>query len=358
VHNKVWYFPLEDIEARDYRMFDRQMIEAFEYHNMDYEKIEVDVKANFIKDGWVMDGPTHAIFCISQAKIFIEKMMKGEVQNGDILFFNDMWHFGLHPIQYAAQLSNIELKYAGYIHAGTFTKYDFAEPMKWWAENMEKSFFKLANLIFVATKQPYNDIVENGLIKDSQKIKVVSHPFDIKVFEKYKNIQKENIVIFPHRLDPDKRPEEFLDLAEKMPNYKFIMTSGGKDIKNYPHLQLKIQLLGNVEIYNNLTKDEYYKIMAKCKVMFSSAVQENWGVATYEAIHLGLIPICPWRCSYPYYLPVSCLYTDRQVEYDVVPMIERIFTDSQRYDYILNKLGERKDKGNSAKLMVKYLKTL
>ena len=91
----------------------------------------------------------------------------------------------------------------------------------------------------------------------------------------YKGMEKEDIILFPHRLAPEKQPEVFDYLAEQMPEYKFI----------------KCQEL-------NLSKEEYHNLLGKAKMVFSANLQETLGISVYEGLVVGAIPLVPDRLSY------------------------------------------------------------
>ena len=91
----------------------------------------------------------------------------------------------------------------------------------------------------------------------------------------YKGMEKEDIILFPHRLAPEKQPEVFDYLAEQMPEYKFI----------------KCQEL-------NLSKRDYHKLLGKAKMVFSANLQETLGISVYEGLVVGAIPLVPDRLSY------------------------------------------------------------
>jgi hypothetical protein len=75
------------------------------------------------------------------------------------------------------------------------------------------------------------------------------------------------------------------DLKEKFPSYKFIWT-----------------------LEQDLTKDEYYKLLAKSKIVVSFALQENFGYGIAEAVYLGCVPIVPNRLVYPEFYSLATLY--------------------------------------------------
>ena len=39
----------------------------------------------------------------------------------------------------------------------------------------------------------------------------------------YKGMQKRNLILFPHRIAPEKQLDIFLDLKERLPQYEFVV---------------------------------------------------------------------------------------------------------------------------------------
>jgi hypothetical protein len=91
----------------------------------------------------------------------------------------------------------------------------------------------------------------------------------------YKGAKKENIVLFPHRVAPEKQPEIFRDLSLYFPDYEFVFAQD-----------------------KQLTKHEYHELLAKSKMVFSANLQETLGISWYEAALVGTIPFVPDRLSY------------------------------------------------------------
>jgi len=216
--------------------------------------------------------------------------------------------------------------------------------MKKWLRHSERAWFEIATRIFVATQKPYLDLQASGLI-DMAKVRIVGHPFDISVFSKVERKPRQDWVIFPHRVDIDKQPFEFLSLAKLRPGMKFIFTFGGKGFESNIELYEKASEIENVICYEHLSKKQYYELLAQCKIMVSTAIQENWGVATYEALHLGVIPICPRSCSYQYILPDFLLYNTFE---EMVQLVSN-FSGG---DAVLDSYW---DDGKSAEVMVKSM---
>ena len=88
-------------------------------------------------------------------------------------------------------------------------------------------------------------------------------------------LEKENIILFPHRDAPEKQLNIFKDLEKELPQYKWI----------------------NCNEYN-LTKPEYNQLLEQSKMVFSANLQETLGISCYEILRAGGMPLVPNRLSY------------------------------------------------------------
>jgi hypothetical protein len=91
----------------------------------------------------------------------------------------------------------------------------------------------------------------------------------------YKNMPKRNLILFPHRLAPEKQPAVFQDLKNSMPQYEFVVCQE-----------------------KALSKNEYHNLLGEAKLMFSANLQETLGISWYEGALLDVIPMIPNRLSY------------------------------------------------------------
>lgn len=317
---KIFYFPLEQIPQRMYSTVYQKMTKAFEKANLSYEVILPSVDASKIDTGGcVMSGAGHCQWCLEQMAIFMSKLRNGEVKEGDVCYFDDLWFPGLEAIFYATRLMNISIGVYGFIHAGSFTYLDFVYPMQHWARDLEKSWFTASDLIFVGSEQTKKDIIDTKLIAytsgelpgyDSDKIKVTGLPFEVDKSICEVATKKEDIVIFPHRDDIDKGVDDLLTLILKVRQLygtaRYIITSGGRPVRE--STKALFSSFPEVEFMPDLSKKEYYQLLSKCKVMFSAAIQENFGVCAQEALAFDVAPVCPDRVSYQYLLPTKFLY--------------------------------------------------
>ena len=89
--------------------------------------------------------------------------------------------------------------------------------------------------------------------------------------------QKQNIIVFPHRIAPEKRLDLFHELAAH------------PELKHYQFC---------VAMEMNLTKKEYHELLQRAKFAVSFAEQETLGISMYESACAGACPIVPNRLSY------------------------------------------------------------
>jgi hypothetical protein len=91
----------------------------------------------------------------------------------------------------------------------------------------------------------------------------------------YKNMPKRDLILFPHRIAPEKQVEIFRDLAEHLPQYEFVVCQD-----------------------QQLTKNEYHNLLGEAKIVFSANLQETLGISCYEGALVNAIPLVPDRLSY------------------------------------------------------------
>jgi len=91
----------------------------------------------------------------------------------------------------------------------------------------------------------------------------------------YKGMPKRDLILFPHRIAPEKQVEIFRDLKHQLPQYEFVICQE-----------------------QQLTKNEYHNLLGESKVVFSANLQETLGISWYEGAIVDAIPMVPDRLSY------------------------------------------------------------
>lgn len=86
---------------------------------------------------------------------------------------------------------------------------------------------------------------------------------------------KRDLILFPHRIAPEKQVEIFRDLKHHLPQYEFVVCQD-----------------------QYLTKNEYHNLLGEAKLVFSANLQETLGISCYEGAVVDAIPMVPDRLSY------------------------------------------------------------
>jgi hypothetical protein len=211
----------------------------------------------------------------------------GRVISGDHFLFTDAWHPGIINLKYMSELLGIPVKIHALWHAGSYDPQDFLGRLIGdapWVRHAEKSFFYAIDHNYFATEFHIDIFEKNllGLATGYDQIKpnhVVRTGWPMEYMENvllpYKNLPKRDLILFPHRLAPEKQVEIFRDLAESMPEYEWIVCQD-----------------------QTLTKEEYHQLLGQAKIVFSANLQETLGISCYEGTLVNAIPIVPDRLSY------------------------------------------------------------
>jgi hypothetical protein len=214
----------------------------------------------------------------------------GAVCPGDHFIFTDAWHPGIINLKYMSELLGIPVTTHGLWHAGSYDPQDFLGRLvgdKPWVRNAEKSFFHAFDHNYFATDFHIDMFAHNLLSIDYDtaklsyidKSKIVRTGWPMEYMQDtllpYKNMPKRDLILFPHRIAPEKQVEIFRDLKEHLPQYEFVVCQD-----------------------QQLTKNEYHNLLGEAKIVFSANLQETLGISCYEGAVVDAIPLVPDRLSY------------------------------------------------------------
>ena len=226
------------------------------------------------------------IYKASQVEQMGRLFCNGSVHPGDHFIFTDAWHPGIINLKYMSELLGIPVVTHGLWHAGSYDPQDFLGRLvgdKPWVRNAEKSFFHAFDHNYFATQFHIELFCKNLLeftpakILHDTKIVRTGWPMEYMpdTLNMYKNMPKRDLILFPHRIAPEKQVEIFRDLKEHLPQYEFVVCQD-----------------------QQLTKNEYHNLLGEAKMVFSANLQETLGISWYEGALVDAIPMVPDRLSY------------------------------------------------------------
>lgn len=326
---RIINIPIEPLEERYSAQWHKWFKKEFDKCGVTYITINPTPLTDKIHRGAFLDIAGTNYYKSSQIAMISEMFFKDEFKDGDIFFFHDIWHPGLEALAYMRDGLGIDIKITGCIFAGTYDPYDFTTKtgMGYWGKLLEESWFRIVDKIFSATEFHKRLILQNRDI-DPKKIVVTGHPMYNEFPEEM--LKKENIVVFPHRLDSEKNPQMFDILKEE-----------------FGTLHSSWQFIKTKEVCKN--KKEYYNLLQKAKVSISFADQETLGFAMIESIYAGCIPFVPDRLSYSELYDLAFKYSSFRECYEKLDtIINRNIDEEITKALLINNKKEVQEKCESA----------
>ena len=266
-------------------------------HNVQIISGPADIPTATTPGAFLNFGGTN-IYKSAQVEQMGRLFCSGSVQPGDHFLFTDAWHPGIINLKYMSELLGISVVTHGLWHAGSYDPQDFLGRLvgaKPWVRNAEKSFFHAFDHNYFATDFHIRMFVTNllndyptenpWLEEDLADIIAGEDPRFVRTgwpmeymedtLTMYKNMPKRDLILFPHRIAPEKQVEIFRDLATHLPQYEFVVCQD-----------------------QQLTKNEYHNLLGESKMVFSANLQETLGISCYEGAVVDAIPMVPDRLSY------------------------------------------------------------
>ena len=212
-----------------------------------------------------------------------EMFCNGKVKDSDYFLYTDAWNPTVIQLRYMSELLGVDISIGGLWHAGSYDPHDFLGRLignKPWVRKAEASMYECYDHNFFATEFHIdmfnNELMLEGINLDQKSIRV-GWPMEYlrDALLPYKGMEKRNLILFPHRIAPEKQIEIFNDLATQLPQYDFVVCQE-----------------------RQLDKNEYHNLLGEAKMVFSANLQETLGISWYEGAIVGAIPMVPDRLSY------------------------------------------------------------
>jgi glycosyltransferase involved in cell wall biosynthesis len=279
---KIWLLPIEPFEERYTQQwyewwpdelaelgFEVEVIKGIDVGSMDEGEFLDPIKT------WEWKGSQVANLAAEWKKM----------KDGDAILITDGWGPATTAVAYMRETTGKDVKLVAFFHAGSYDPHDFLarKGCRLWGLDIERGWYKACDLVLVGSEFHVDMIRQNlGILTDN--VVATGYP----IHQDYLNIvgkpqeweSRNRLVVFPHRLAPEKQPHLF-EKAEEIFNYKYPIKAEWKKTK---------------EVCNN--KEEYYKLLGQARVVVSFARQETFGIAMQEGIALGAWAVAPNRLSY------------------------------------------------------------
>ena len=257
-------------------------------HNVQIVSGPTDIPSATTPGAFLNFGGTN-IYKSSQVEQIGRLFCSGSINAGDHFLFTDAWHPGIVNLKYMSELLGIPVVTHGLWHAGSYDPQDFLGRLvgdKPWVRHAEKSFYHafdhnyfatdfhidmfFKNLFGINGKRETTAIETNKVVRTGWPMEYMQD-----TLAQYKGLKKRDMILFPHRIAPEKQVEIFRDLSTYLPQYEFIVCQD-----------------------TQLTKHEYHTLLGEAKMVFSANLQETLGISWYEGAIVDAIPMVPDRLSY------------------------------------------------------------
>jgi hypothetical protein len=219
------------------------------------------------------------VYKSKQLETIGEMFCEGTIKTGDYFLYTDAWNPTVIQLRYMAELLGVDIRIGGLWHAGSYDPQDFLGRLigdKPWVRHAEQSMYECFDDNFYATDF-HIDLFAESLQLNPKKTHRVGWPMEYlkDSLQQYKGMDKKDIILFPHRIAPEKQVDIFRDLSEQLPEYEFIICQE-----------------------RTLSKNEYHNLLGEAKMVFSANLQETLGISWYEGALVDAIPMVPDRLSY------------------------------------------------------------
>ena len=289
--SRIFLVDLESVETRYTGQWKTHVPDLLKKrgHNVQIISGPTDIPSATTPGAFLNFGGTN-IYKSAQVEQMGRLFCDGAVHPGDHFIFTDAWHPGIINLKYMRELLQIPVKIHALWHAGSYDPQDFLGRLIGdapWVRHAEKSFFAAIDHNYFATdfhinmfcKNLLDETLEDTVQEFIKEGKIVRSGWPMEYMNDtllmYKNMPKRDLILFPHRIAPEKQVEIFRDLKHHLPQYEFVVCQD-----------------------QYLTKNEYHNLLGEAKLVFSANLQETLGISWYEGAIVDAIPMVPDRLSY------------------------------------------------------------
>ena len=281
------------------RVFDRRGM------NVVYVPGETLDNSKKIVVGQVLDAHGRSYFAMSQMMNLVRMMQQGEVTNEDVVYFEDMFQPGFESL--------------GYIITQVPDDFVHVWGMQKWMSDYERMVNEIVSISKGAVLASNEEMVAHMKVAGW-----TANIYNISGLAFGKNEVRERAghnlvpftqrtmrVCFASRWDQEKNPDFYLQIikdwytaAQGMARIapEFAIFTGGtlrSNRQEFVDMARELESKGQLKIYENLTKDEYYRLLLDSRVLINTALQDWTSNTVSEADALGCNVLFPAYRSFP-----------------------------------------------------------
>lgn len=308
---KLYYMGLESYKARytlqltdwNKRVFDARGLDVVYVPGLTLDNSQK------IVTGQVLDAHGRTYFGMSQLMNLVRLMQQGELNNEDVVYFEDMFQPGIESLPYI--LNQIDAAHRPRIFvrclAQSIDPDDFVHVwgMQKWMSAYEKMVDSFVDGVLATNEEMVMHMKVAGWTAPIYNIsglafgkeEVQSRVADITPWA-----QRKHRVVFSARWDQEKQPDFYMDLIETwhadpgLPEVEFCVCSGSvlkSNNNSYMERTRRLQAAGMLTIHEDLEKNDYYDIVNNSRVVFNCALQDWVSNTVSEADALGCNVLYP-----------------------------------------------------------------
>lgn len=318
----LFYVGLEQLESRYTLQLTEWNLREFRSMGIPHHIVEgTDLSEDkTISVGQVLDGYGRPYYAMSQIQRLIVLIKTGQLKKTDVIFFEDMFHPGFESLPYIFNQLGWRPKIFVRCLAQTIDPDDFVHSagMTSWMRKYESMVNSVVDAVLIASHEMAAfataagwtvPLIVTGLPFGKAEVRDrVGYRPSYKSKKAQEWGQRKLQVVFAARLDQEKQPMFFVDLAlmfksryPKVP-VDFAILSGkpiSSNLKGTTNLLYQHRINGDISIYENLSKNDYYKHLTESRVLFNCALQDWVSNTVSEADALGCNVLYPAYRSFP-----------------------------------------------------------
>lgn len=345
---RLWLLPLEPLEERYtgawFRWLPEFFGQAYDVHSLHGSALSEGVRV-----GAFLDLFSSAHYKATQLAAVASLFDRGRVKPGDTFFVSDIEFPGMEQIRYLSRLSGVPVKIFGTLQAGSYTRGDFMEPMADIGQHAELAWVMACDRVFVGSAYHRDAFLDRrAKLCGAAVVEACASRFCVSG-NPWRTLEARALaegapegrsidVLFPHRPDREKGIGEMLSVLPALlrRGLRVAFTTGRASYRstNAPELAAEVEALaaeGKVELHTGLTRQAFYRVLRRARVVPSFTTEENYGYAIVEAMAQGALPLLRHAASYPELVQGAPAFLFPDAD-SFLPMLDRLLGMSEPPD--------------------------